>query len=51
VVAKKPQEAETFGTSVEFAITPSVAAGKARKEGKLLFVLHVSGDFEDSCFT
>jgi hypothetical protein len=40
-----------FGTSVNFEKTPSEAARKALKEEKLVFVLHVSGDFEDSEFT
>ena len=40
----------TFGTSVEFADTPSEAARLAKKQGKLVFVLHVSGNFEDPRF-
>jgi hypothetical protein len=40
-----------FGTSVEFVSTPSEAAQKAKKEEKLVFVLHVSGHFEDPRFT
>ena len=39
------------GTSVEFFDTPSSAAAKAKKEQKLVFVLHVSGNFEDPRFT
>ena len=39
------------GTSVEFLDTPAEAAKQARKEGKLVFVLHVSGNFEDPRFT
>lgn len=39
------------GTSVHFEATPSDAARKALKEEKLVFVLHVSGDFENSDFT
>jgi hypothetical protein len=42
---------ETFGMSVRFLSQPRVAADAARREGKLLFVLHVSGNFEESCFT
>jgi hypothetical protein len=41
----------SFGTSVEFVDTPSAAAKRARKEQKLVFVLHVSGHFEDPRFT
>jgi hypothetical protein len=39
------------GTSVEFVDTPSQAARQAKKEQKLVFVLHVSGNFEDPRFT
>jgi hypothetical protein len=41
----------SFGTSVEFVSTPSEAAQQAKKEQKLVFVLHVSGHFEDPRFT
>ncbi len=40
-----------FGTQVEFVSSPSEAARKAQKEEKLVFVLHVSGHFEDPRFT
>jgi hypothetical protein len=40
-----------FGTSVEFLKTPSEAARLALKEEKLVFVLHVSGLFENPDFT
>jgi len=39
------------GTTVEFLDTPQAAAKQAKKEGKLVFVLHVSGNFEDPRFT
>jgi hypothetical protein len=42
---------ETYGTSVVFLSNPAEAARRARQEDKLLFVLHVSGNFEESCFT
>jgi hypothetical protein len=41
----------SFGTTVEFVDTPSAAAAQAKKEQKLVFVLHVSGNFEDPRFT
>lgn len=41
----------THGTSVDFLDTPSLAARKALKEQKLVFVLHVSGNFEDPRYT
>ena len=40
-----------FGTSVIFAESPREAAKQALKEEKLVFVLHVSGHFEESDFT
>ena len=52
--APKSADSETcgeYGTSVHFEKTPSDAAAKARKEEKLVFVLHVSGDFENPEFT
>jgi hypothetical protein len=41
----------SFGTSVEFVKSPSEAARQALKEEKLVFVLHVSGLFEDPTLT
>ena len=46
-----PEGTCSFGTSLEFEDTPSLAAKKALKEKKLVFVLHVSGNFEDPRFT
>ena len=42
---------EAHGTTIDFVDTPSVAAKQAKKSGKLVFVLHVSGHFEDPRFT
>ena len=39
------------GTSIDFLESPSEAAAKAKKEEKLVLVLHVSGNFEDPRFT
>ena len=39
------------GTSVEFMDTPKEAAAEAKKQEKLVFILHVSGHFEDPRFT
>jgi len=50
-VEKKAESCGAFGTSVEFAESPSEAAKQAKKEEKLVFVLHVSGNFEDPRFT
>jgi hypothetical protein len=41
----------SYGTSVNFVDTPSLAAQQAKKEQKLVFVLHVSGHFEDPKLT
>jgi len=42
---------ETFGTAVSFARNPQEASQIARAERKLAFILHVSGNFEDTAFT
>ena len=42
---------QTYGTSVVWSGSPSEAATKAKAEEKLVFVLHVSGHFEDPKFT
>ena len=40
-----------YGTAVEFVDTPKEAAALAKQQQKLVFVLHVSGHFEDPRFT
>jgi len=40
-----------YGTAVEFVGSPREAAALAKKQEKLVFVLHVSGHFEDPQFT
>ncbi len=40
-----------YGTSVVFAKSPAEAAKKAFKDEKLVFVLHVSGNFETPDYT
>ncbi len=42
---------ETYGTQVLFLNNQESAADIARNEHKLMFVMHISGNFEDSCFT
>jgi hypothetical protein len=44
-------ESGCHGTAINFLDTPSDAATKAKKEEKLVFILHVSGNFEDPKFT
>lgn len=47
----KPAVCGDHGTSIDFFDTPSEAARAAVKQEKLVFVLHVSGNFEDPRFT
>jgi hypothetical protein len=42
---------ESYGTAIEFLSRPAEAARQALKEHKLLFLLHVSGNFEEAKFT
>jgi hypothetical protein len=41
----------SHGTTIDFLDTPREASEQAKKEGKLVFVLHVSGNFENPRFT
>ena len=52
-VDSNPQDTtcDTYGTSVNFMRSPIAAARRAAREDKLLFTLHVSGNFEDPQFT
>jgi hypothetical protein len=42
---------QSYGTSVKFLANPADAARQAARDQKLQFVLHISGNFEDSKFT
>jgi hypothetical protein len=42
---------KTYDTKLRFHPTLADAADEARRERKMLFVLHISGDFEDPGFT
>ena len=42
---------QSYGTTIEWSGSPSEAAAKAKTAEKLVFVLHVSGLFEDPKFT
>lgn len=44
---KKDTDEGKHGTSVAFVENPSEAARLAKKQEKLVFVLHISGIFED----
>ena len=48
---KKAACSGDHGTAVHFVKNPQIAAEKAKDEEKLVFVLHVSGNFEDPRFT
>lgn len=48
---EKESSCGEFGTSVHFEDTPADAAKQAKKDEKLVMILHVSGHFEDPRFT
>lgn len=48
---KEAPSCASHGTTIEFLDSPKEAAAAAKKQGKLVFVLHVSGNFEDPRFT
>jgi hypothetical protein len=45
------ERCKTFETKVRFHPTMADAADEARKTKKMMFVLHISGDFDDPGFT
>lgn len=51
IPGEKGAKCGSFGTEVEFFASPSAAARRAIQQEKLLFVLHVSGNFEEPRFT
>ncbi|MFL5340436.1 MAG: hypothetical protein ACJ8F7_09815 [Gemmataceae bacterium] len=52
IATGRPLFAEgSCGTAIEFVDSPKEAATLAKKEEKLVFILHVSGHFEDPRFT
>ncbi len=52
VIQRRPQTAcEKFGTQIVFLSNPPDAFKKARDENKLVFFVHLSGNFEDKEFT
>jgi hypothetical protein len=50
-VAAKAPVCQQYGTKVDFYDSPAAATRNALKEEKLLFVLHVAGNFEEPGFT
>jgi hypothetical protein len=52
VVNYSPSEQHgTHGTTVEFLCSPDDATRRASEQHKMVFLLHVSGDFDDPGFT
>jgi hypothetical protein len=51
VLDPKDKACGSYGTKIDFLDSPSEAAKLAKKENKLVFVLHVSGIFEDPKLT
>lgn len=51
LVGSQARAGGCHGTKIDFVDTPKEAAAQAKKEQKLVFVLHVSGHFEDPRFT
>ena len=52
--ARAKDKAETcgdHGTAITFFSTPAEAAAQAKKDQKLVMVLHISGHFENPEFT
>jgi hypothetical protein len=47
----KATTCQQYGTAVNFYDSPTEASKKALEEGKLVFVLHVAGNFEEPGFT
>lgn len=47
----KLPKCETYGTAINFVRSPLLAAKLAQTEDRLVFTLHVSGNFEDPGFT
>jgi hypothetical protein len=49
--APEPQSKGCFGTAIQFVASPTQAAEEAMKHKKLMLVLTISGNFEESQFT
>jgi hypothetical protein len=47
VLAERP----TYGTRLAFVTLPAEAAREAAQADKLVFLMHISGNFEDARFT
>jgi len=45
------KKTQTCGTSIEFFGDPDLAFAQAKEDKKVVFVIHVAGNFEDSKFT
>jgi hypothetical protein len=49
--ARPGQSCDRHGTAIEFVPTPADAAAQAKRDQRLVLVLHVSGNFETPEFT
>lgn len=49
--AAQADDCGNYGTTVDFYSSPNKAAAAAKKEQKLVMVLHISGVFEDRNLT
>ena len=47
----KPTTCARHGTTIDFVGSPKEAAAQAKKDEKLVLVLHISGHFEDASLT
>lgn len=45
--ASKPCSGETYGTAVEWLRETSLAAKQAKADGRLVMVVHLSGELDD----
>jgi len=45
--AAKPCSGDTYGTAVEWLRETSLAARQAKADGRLVMVLHLSGELDD----
>jgi hypothetical protein len=49
--ARKQAGCSTFNTGIQFHQTPVDAFAQAKREGKLVLMVHIAGNFEDEGFT
>jgi len=47
----EPARCDRFGTQIDFVRSPALAFDRAGREGKLVMILHLAGQFEEPGFT